>query len=367
MSLKQIISHLDRFFVLTVVVPTLAAVVYFGLIASDVYISESRFVVRSPERQTASPLGIMLKGAGFSRSQDDGYAVHDFMLSRDALRALNDNLAIGKSYASSHIDVFSRFAGLDWDDSFEALHRYYQKKVNIQLDSVSSITTLTTRAFTPEDAYRMNAQLLDMSEVLVNQLNERGRKDMISFAAREVAEAEKKARAAALTLSSFRDQKEVIDPEKQSAIHLQQIAKLQEELIATKAQFAQVSAFSKDNPQIPALQKRVNTLQGEIDAETRRVAGGDRSLASKAAEYQHLALEREFAEKQLAAALASLEQARNEALRKQLYLERIVQPSKPDTALEPRRIRGIVATLVLGLITWGVLSLLVAGVREHRD
>lgn len=108
-------------------------------------------------------------------------------------------------------------------------------------------------------------------------------------------------------------------------------------------------------------------LTQEISEETRRVAGGDRSLANKAADFQRLALEREFADKQLGSALASLELARNEAQRKQLYLERIVQPSKPDKAMEPRRIRGMIATLVLGLIAWGVLTIFMAGVREHQD
>jgi capsular polysaccharide transport system permease protein len=97
-----------------------------------------------------------------------------------------------------------------------------------------------------------------------------------------------------------------------------------------------------------------------------RVAGGDKSLANKAADFQRLLLEREFADRQLGSALASLEQARNEAQRKQLYLERIVQPNKPDYPLEPRRIRGILTTLILGLIAWGILNLLVAGVKEHH-
>ena len=101
------------------------------------------------------------------------------------------------------MDIFSRFAGLDWDNSFEALHLYYQKKIDIQLDTASSITTLTVRGFTAEDAFRINQQLLDMSEALVNQLNELGRQDMIRFAAGEVRNAEKKAKEAGLALSSL--------------------------------------------------------------------------------------------------------------------------------------------------------------------
>jgi len=358
----------SQLFLFTVVVPTLLSVLYFGLMASDVYISEARFVVRSPDRQTASSLGLILKGAAsFSRSQDDTYTVHDFMLSRDALKRLVADDSIDKAFASDRVDLFSRFAGLDGDHSFEALHRYYQKHVDIQLDSASSISTLTVRAFTPEDSWRINQKLLVMSETLVNQLNERGRQDMIHFASSEVANAENKAKAAALALSAFRNQKGVIDPERQSAIQLQQIAKLQDDLIATKAQLAQVRSVAPDNPQISVLQKREETLQEEIGVETNRVAGGERSLANKAAEYQRLALEREFADKQLASAMASLETARNEAQRKQLYLERIVQPSKPDIAMEPRRIRSILATVVLGLVAWGILSMLLAGVREHQD
>ncbi len=361
------IKGINWLFLLTVVVPTLLSIIYFGLIASDVYISESRFLVRSPERQTASPLGAFLKGTGFSSSQGDTYTVQDFMLSRDALHSLNEKLGIGKAFASNDVDMFSRFAGLGWDNSFEALHLYYQKKIDIQLDAASSITTLTVRSFTAEDAFRINQQLLEMGEALINQLNDLGRQDMIHFATGEVRNVEKKVKAAALALATYRNQKGVIDPESQSSIQLQQIAKLQDQLIATEGQLTQLQTFTKENPQIPSMQKRVQTLRQEIDAETAQVAGGNRSLANKAAEYQRLALDREFANTQLGSALASLEQARNEAQRKQLYLERVVQPSKPDMAMEPRRIRGVISTLVLGLVAWGILTLLIAGVKEHQD
>lgn len=360
-------KRINKLFLLTVVIPTLLSVIYFGLIASDVFISESRFVVRSPERQTASPLGMLLKGTGFSRAQDDTYTVQDFMLSRDALSSLDEKLGLRKAFASSEVDLFNRFPGLDWDDSFEALHLYYQKKVEIQLDPASSITTLRVRGFTSETAFEINQLLLDMAEALVNQLNERGRRDMIRFAAGELLAAENKAKAAALALSAYRNDKNVIDPERQSTIQLQQIAKLQDELIATQAQLSQLQTFAKNNPQIPSLQQLVQNLRQEIAAETARVAGGDRSLANKAAEYQRLALDREFADRQLGSAFASLELARNEAQRQQLYLERIVQPSKPDMAMEPRRVRGVLATLAVGLIAWGILSMLLAGVKEHQD
>jgi capsule polysaccharide export protein KpsE/RkpR len=39
----------DLLFLIVVALPLLAAILYFGFLASDVYISESRFVVRAPD------------------------------------------------------------------------------------------------------------------------------------------------------------------------------------------------------------------------------------------------------------------------------------------------------------------------------
>ena len=367
--LRKILHRLlgvNRLFLLTVVLPTLLSTLYFGLIASDVFISESRFVVRSPQKASVAGLGAILQGAGFNRSQDDTYSVHDYVLSRDALKELEQQFGLSRNFGAATVDRLSRFAGIDPDDSFEALHRYYQKRVELEIDGVSSITVLRSSAFSAADAQRINAKLLELSEKLVNQLNERGRQDMVSFATAEVAAAEQKARAATLALSSFRARRGVFDPERQSALQLQLVSKLQDELIATKTQLAQIRNLTRDNPQIPALQSRLETLQAEVISETSKVAGGERSLSGKSAEYERFALDRSFAERQLAVALTSLEQARNDAQRKQVYLERIVQPSLPDVAVEPRRLRAVLATLALGLIAWGILSLLLAGVLEHH-
>lgn len=367
LHVKQRLPGISWLFFLTVLLPTGAAIAYFGFLASDVYTSESRFVIRSPDRQAASPLGIFLRGAGFSRAQDDSYTVQDYVMSRDALRVLNEQLAVGKGYGSNDVDRLSRFAGLDFDDSFEALYRYYRKMVTVETDSASSITTLSVNAFTAEAALQANRLLLSQSEALVNRLNERGRQDMVKYAQAEVMHAEAKAKDAALALSVYRNRQGVVDPEKQATAQLQQVAKLQDELVATTMQLSQLKTFTPQNPQIPALQSRAQNLEAEISREMTKVTGGQKSLANKAAEFQRLALEAEFANKQLTSTLASLENARNEAQRQQVYLERIAQPSLPDVAQEPRRIRNTFAAFVLGLVAWGILSMLLAGVREHQD
>ncbi len=367
---KQIIkriTHLNRLFLLSVVLPTTISIIYFGLMKSDIYISESHFIVRSPDRQAQTALGAIFQGAGFSRSLEDIYSVHDFMRSRYAVQNINAKMNLRKAFTKPEIDFFSRFNPLGLDNSLEALFRYYQKHIAIDLNTLSSISTLSVRSFNADDSYRINELLLQMGEQFINELNDRGRQDLVRFATSEVNIAAQKSKAAAKELSDFRNKQGVFDPEKQSGLQLLQLSKLQDELFATKTQLSQVQAFTPQSPQIPSLKNRMSIIQEAMQSEMANVAGGGRSLTNKAVEYEHLVLEQSIADKQLAAAMISLEQVRSDALRKQLYLERIVPPNKPDIAIEPYRLKSVLSTFFLGLITWSILTMLIAGVREHHD
>ncbi len=366
-SLVKARRRVPSLFFLTVVIPTIVAILYYGFFASDIYVSESSFVVRSPDKPSAGGFGVLLKSAGFSNSNDEVFAAQDYIRSRDALRAVNRNREFEHSYGASTISIFNRFNPFGLSGTFEDLYRYFTNKVDVNYDSSSSITKLTVRAFNPRDAYKFNEELLELAEQTVNRLNERGRQDLIGFAQAEVDRAKLQSQVAASSLAAFRNRAGVVDPEKQAAVQLQMVSKLQDELIATRTQLAEIRRYAPVNPQIQPLQTRVASLQRQINEEASKVAGNQESLAGTAAQYQRLSLESQFADKQLAAAMSSLIDAQNEARRKQAYVERISRPNLPDEALEPRRLRGIFAAFVLGLVAWGILSMLLAGVREHQD
>jgi capsular polysaccharide transport system permease protein len=365
-KIPERIGKLPTLFVAAVLVPTMISAVYFTM-SSDVYMSESRFVVRSPEKSNNTGLGALFRAGGMSNDANEGYATKDYMVSRDALAALNRDNLVSNAYGNENVSILNRFNPFNRGGVKEKLYKYYTKKVEVTHDVASSITVLSVRAFTPEDAHEINRRLLVQAEALVNKLNGRARSDLINYANDELDEAKALARTAALALSDYHNREGVVDPEKQATVQLQMISKLQDEMIATQTQLIQLRAFTPQNPQIPVLQNRVQSLSREIDKQTGLVAGNQKSLAATAAQFQRLQLESQLADRQLGAAISSLQEARNEARRKRAYVERIVEPSKPDYPLEPRRLRGILSTFVVGLVIWAVLSMLVSGVKEHRD
>ena len=361
------LEKVNILFLLTVFIPTLLATIYFGFIASDVYVSQSQFVVRSPDKPAATGLGVLLKSAGFSNAGDEIFATQDYVLSRDALRTLNRKNAVEVAYTRPGISVFNRFNPLGFGGTFEDLYDYYRGKVGIEQNAASSITTLSVKAFTAADAHRFNQQLLEQAEGVVNRLNRRGQSDLVTYAENEAKDAQLAGLQASQELARYRNLRGVIDPEQQAAVQLQMVSKLQDELIGARTQLSQLRSLAPENPQIPLLETRIAALTREIGGATGNVAGNRRSLSAAAVHYQRLQLEREYADRRLTAALTSLQEARNEARRKQAYVERIVQPNLPDEAQEPRRFRGIFAVFALSMIIWAILTMLIAGIREHGE
>ena len=359
-------SHINWLFLFVVVVPTLISTYYFSSVASSIYISEAHFVVRSPQRQTMSGLSAMLQGVGFSHSQNDSYAVHDYVLSRDALKVLDEKFDFRKMFTDKKLDLFNRFGALDFDTSFEALFKYYQKRIDIEYDTVSAITKVKVKLFSPDMAYEVNEELFKMMEKFISQLNKRGRTDMLKNAKEELSLSENEAMKARINIANYRSKTSTVDPSKQSETQLLKVAKLEDELLKTKTQLIQLKRVASGNSQIRVLETSIRELKSEIRKEKSKITGKNKaSLVSKSSQYEQLIMEQEFANKHYSAAVVAYQQALEEVQRKQLYLERIVQPNKPDYTLYPRRVRAIITTLIFSLLLWGILHMLLAGVREH--
>src|SRR5215472_5888505 len=107
----RLFRSLNIWFWAIVGVPTLAAGVYYFAIASDLYLSEAKFIVRSPKQVQASGIGTLLQSTGMSRAAEDTSAVQDFIMSRDAVRKLEQKNNLRSLFARPEGDFVTRFPG----------------------------------------------------------------------------------------------------------------------------------------------------------------------------------------------------------------------------------------------------------------
>jgi capsular polysaccharide transport system permease protein len=346
--------------------PTLVAGVYYFAIASDLYLSEAKFIVRSPKAVQATPLGALMQSAGLARALDDTAAVQDYVMTRDAVKRLEKQNDLRTVLSRPEGDFVTRFPGiLFWRHDFESLLWHYERFVSVETDTTTGVTRLMVKAYRPEDAHMIATALLNYSEQLVNELNERARRDTLDIARREVDRAERRIADIQAELTAYRVKQKMLDPKSASTGILELIQQMNSALATARTQLGELLNNSPNSPQIPLVKTRIAQLDKLIAEERGKLSGETGSVVAGLTEYERLNVQRELAEKALASAFTSLEAARIEAQRQQLYLETIAQPNLADYPLYPKRALSFAMVAVSCLLVYGIAWLLVVSAREH--
>jgi len=366
-AIARFLGSLNIWFWALVGLPTLIAGVYFFAIASDLYSSEVKFIVRGPPKASVNALSAMLNSAGSAVSEDT-FAVHEYAMSRDAVRRLEREVDLRGLLSRPEGDLITRFPGIwFWRKDFESLYWTYKRFVSVEAESTSGVSTLLVKAYRPEDAQRTARALLEFSEQLVNQLNERARLDSVGTFQREVDATEQKIATLQTELTTYRLQQKMLDPKSAALGPLELLSQMNAQQTNARAQLAELLKNSPNSPQIPLMQTRITSLDKLIAEQRGKITGDNNSVATALTEYERLDVQKLLAEKTLASALASLQQAKLEAQRQQLYLETIAQPNLADYALYPKRVISFGTVVVSCLLAYGIAWLLIASVREHAS
>ena len=352
-------------FLIMVGLPTLLTGIYFGGVASDVFVSETRYAIRTGEQAPAAGLLATMMGPGASsRSGDDAFVVRDYILAHDMLEELDGRLDLRAHYGAPGVDLLSRLRPGTTEEEFL---KYYRDKIEVELESGTDITVLRVRAFDAETARKIAATILELSEHLVNRMSERITDDTLRFARRELDQAETLVRQANREITRFRNESRSIDPGEETAAVLSIVTELEGQLAGAKAELLETEAIMRsDSVQVKTLRNRVEALTRQVESERARLASESGSDLTRLIEgYAPLMLEQKLAEHRYSSALTSLEVARADAQRKQRYLLSFVKPSLPDEAIEPERLVNTLIVFLAASLIYGIGALIVASVHDH--
>ena len=356
-----------RAFITALVLPTVLAFIYFLLLASPMYVSHASFAIRSANASSSSGMDIasvFLKTSG--STGNDTYILNDYIQSLDIAQDIDRELGIVAHYSSHDHDIISRLWSHPTQDE---LARYWRWAVVPKLNVDTGIISLEVKAYTPHMAQQVTEAVLARSEALVNAMNKRAQSDAVALASQEVRRAEERVRNAQSAMRDFRDAHNLIDP-KTTAEGLQGLVTgLEAEATTLRTQISEARSYMKaDAPLIKSLTQRLAAVEKQLAEEKLRVAGQSSpqgNLNALVADYEDLAIEAEFAQKQLVSAMTSLEQARVQQMAQSRYVVAYQQPTLPDESLYPRPFLFTLYVFAGLLLLMGIVSLVWASIREH--
>lgn len=340
-------------FIVMVIAPLLLALIYNFLLATERYSSTASFVVR--ESKQGSGLASVIDGGGLGRSDENSYAVTEFVKSRDAIESVNSDGFLTNLFSKPEIDIFSRFPSILSGDGKEDFFLHFQHYVDVDFDVSTGITTLSVQAFSPQDAQELASRIVGASEELVNALNARAQRDATHFS-RQVVEENRKALAdVQLLVTQFRNENKMLNADSEVAVSTKLIAGLLQSITAADTEI-QILSKTPNNPRLSELRLRRQALSDQLEKLRQTLAGGDGSIAKKLEQFEALTMRQRIAETQLITAEAALIKATHTAATEKLYLDNVVAPNVPDKFGYPTRFLNIALVLFVSGAAYVVVT-----------
>jgi capsular polysaccharide transport system permease protein len=349
-------------------VASLAAIVYWGVIASSRYVSEAHVIVQNTDVGASAGIDLTsLLSNSSTANRPDQLLLRDHLLSVDMLQKLDARLNLRQHYSSWRRDPASQM----WleNASIEWFHRHYLNRVEIELDEHSGVLVIKAQGYDADTAHAIAAMLVEEGERYMNEMAHRLARDQVGFLEAQLGDMNQRVLKTRNALIEFQNDKGLVSPSATAAAITAITNRLEGQLAELKAKRSSLLAYlSPEAPDLVQINSQISALETQISLEQGRLASPKgKPLNRIVEEYQRLELEAKLAQDVYQTALVALEKGRLEALRNLKKVSVLQSPTQPQYPWEPRRIYNIVVFVLGVMILAGIVHLIAAIIRDHKD
>lgn len=351
-----------------ILIPMLLLTVYYLLIASDRYVSESKVVVERSANLGGQIEGLALPILGVvgGANREDALHLIEFIQSYDMLERLDKQFDLRNELALKGLDIVNRLPPWATKEDFLKL---YRDRVELGFDDKNGVLTISTQGQSAEQSQKINQAILVEAEGFINAISQKSAREQLEFANQELQSARKRLDEAKENLLGFQNKFGDVDPAASMQVSEGVIAGLEGQLAAKEVELKSMSSMMQDKaPQLVALRHTIDSLRQQIEVERKKQTStkgnGLNRTTSRYLEYKAMV---DFQTDIYKISLAATEKLRVEAARKVKTLAILSSPQVPEEAKYPRR-TYMLAAWFLGLcVLFGLVRLAIEIVEDHRD
>lgn len=352
----------------TAFVAILLAIVYWGLVASDRYVSEARVIIQRTDLSGGQSMdfGSLLAGAG-GGARAEQLLLRDHLLSVDMLKKLDDKLGLRAHYSDFGRDPLSRMWGED--ASLERFHRHYLSRVSVEFDDYAGVLVIRAQGYDPETAHAIASMLVEEGERTMNAMAHGLAQEQVNFLERQVGLMSERAILARQAVIAFQNENGLVSPQGTAESLAIVINRLEAQLTDLRARRGALLGYlASEAPGVVEVDMQISAVEQQIGQEQARLAAPKGKTLNRTVEaFQRLQMNAEFEQDVYRTALVALEKGRVEATRTLKKVSVLQSPTVPEYPLEPRRFYNIVVFVLVALLLAGVVHLVAAIIRDHKD
>lgn len=347
------------------IVCSIFCVVYIGIFKTSFYESTASVTIKNlDEGSTASTLLGLVSGQS-NNSTQDAMTLQEYLKSYEVYDKLDKKFDL-TNYYKSDLDFLQK---MYWFNSYEDYVILYNNHLNIVFDSISNISTISFLHKDNQKAKEIVEFLIAEAELKLNDYNKQSAAKQLSFVENETKTQKEALEHSIKELLIYQDLEKTIDPNTQAQTNTGLLSSLKIKLVESKATLEKISKYLTNNSfEIIDLKREILEIENSIKQLEKEQSGNeDKTLNKSIFEFEKLKSQVEFNTELYKQALLQLQSSQIEVNKDNKILQILVNPNLAQSYTEPKKIREIFTVLlVLGLI-FGILSMIDAIIKDHRE
>jgi capsular polysaccharide transport system permease protein len=342
------------------------SVVYVSFIKTSFYESTAKITIKNIDKSAGTSSLIGLVSGETSSSTEDAMILQEYLKSYEVYDKLDKKFNLSAYYNSNDIDLLQRMYSYNPYEDYLLL---YNKQLKMIYDSTSNIISISFLHIDANKAQEIVHFLISEAEHKLNEYNKRTASKQLLFVINETDKQKEILEESIKELSKYQDVERTINPNTQVETNVSLLSSLKGKLVESKANLEKISKYLTDTSfEIIDLKREISEIESSINQIQKEQSGtGHKTLNKSIFEFEKLKAQVDLNTELYKQALLQLQTSKVEANKENKTLQVLVNASIGQSYSEPKRFRELVTVIIVLSLLYGIISMLNAIIKDHRE
>lgn len=342
------------------------SIIYVGFLKTSFYQSTASITIKNLDDTSSTSTLLGLVSGESNNSTQDAMTLQEYLKSYEVYDKLDKKFDLSTYYNSFDLDILQRMYGFNYYEDYVEL---YNKHLNIIYDTTSNITTISFLHIDNKKAQEIVEFLINEAESKLNEYNRKTAQKQLAFVENETLKQKIVLDESIIELEKYQDTKKTLDPSIQAQTNTELLGQLKAKLIENKAKLEKISKYLTDSSfEIVDLKREISQIENSIkDLKKEQSGTGKTKLNTAIFEFEKIKRQVELNTELYKQALLQLQSSKLEVNKDNKTLQVLVKPNLAQSYSEPKRIRELITVVLVLSLLFGIISMITAIVKDHRE
>ena len=347
-------------------IPFLGLSYYVAFVESELYESSSTILIKDLKSPTMPTNMITTLLPNANSNMQDSKLIEKYIYSIEMFNKIDRKFKLKEHYMSRDIDFLQRKYSFSTSADFFKL---YKKRVIINYDVTSDTLDISFLHTNAKIAKEILEFIILEAEKRLNMFDRDSGDKILKFIKKQEKTNKKILFSSIQELLNYQNRHKTIDPSIDIKSKSKIISKLEQEIIQKELKYSKLKQYMNSSTiEIRSLKAEIKTLKNKLNSIKSRLSGINKNELNKNLfEFERLKSNVEFNKERYRQTLIQLDLAMIQATQNAKNFIIITKPTLSDSYSQPDKLKNIITIFMALFMIYGILSMIYAIIKDHRD